>query len=938
MMTSSWRHVLERLSRSEQAGRRPRVRARARISTRPMLERLEDRTLPSVSIAPSNNNGNGYTGMDFNQSSGGYIPPDTQGAAGPTNYVETVNQSISIYNPKSTGASQTFDSLSHFWGTVGGLPPADNFSGFSDPVVTYDDNMAGQTAANGRFIIGDQNVDAGFASVFDIAVSKSASPATLTTADWNFYQINTQQGSGVHINNQQSGFFADYPGNMGYTRDALVVTLNQFGISSNHVDVISVNASDLLNGVSQSNLHSFQNNLNDLSVRPATEHDVASGAPEWLVSETERNGVSQSTHITVYKMTNVLSSSPTFTPTRLSVNPYTSTSFVPPLQPDGTAVTTHTDSRIQKAALANNTLVATHAVSQTSTEDAAQWYAIDVSSGTPTLSQQGDVNLGNNTYAMYPSIDINPSGQIGLNFEDSGTAAGQFASMYVTGHHSSDSAGTMQTPVLVPAGTGQANYHDFGFLGMQHQGDLSGINVDPNDGSFWASQEFANTDAQANWGTAIANFTLSPLPPADLSVTKLGPSSVTAGTSATYTITFSNLGPNSASNVVLTDTLPTGSQFVSMTQNSGPDSFTQTTGSGTVTETNTAPVASGNTDVFTVIVFAPTSLGNGATFNNTVTVSSNSNSDPNSSNNTSTVTGTIVNNSASADLAVTDTGPSSSSEGNNVTYTLTVTNNGPNDSPGVTLTDTLPGIVNFISATASQGTFSVSGGVVTFNMNTINNGANATATIVGQFNEDGYATNSATASSSTADPNPNNNTATATTSVAEGVINVSRPRSVFGLVQNNVIAGTFTHASGVEPTSAFSATINWGDGKTSAGTITQSGSTYVVRGSHTYSSGTFHPVSISVSETGNDPVFFDGSINVYGPPIIVPTGTSPAATSGSASSDGSSPSPSPGSPSHSAKGSHALGGMFGGTNLTASDQLFMMALIDNWLVQNGWVL
>jgi hypothetical protein len=64
---------------------------------RPTLERLEDRTLPSVTIAATNNNGNGYAALDFNQS-GGYTPPDTVGAAGPTNsstglgaYVETVN-------------------------------------------------------------------------------------------------------------------------------------------------------------------------------------------------------------------------------------------------------------------------------------------------------------------------------------------------------------------------------------------------------------------------------------------------------------------------------------------------------------------------------------------------------------------------------------------------------------------------------------------------------------------------------------------------------------------------------------------------------------------------------------------------------------------------------------------------------------------------------
>src|SRR6266702_460889 len=100
------------------------------------LEILEDRTIPSVTIAATNNNGNGYSALDFNQS-GGYVPPDTVGAAGPTNYVETVNQTIAIYSPKATGASTTSSSFSPFWFTIGKLPHADSSSSLSDPVVVY---------------------------------------------------------------------------------------------------------------------------------------------------------------------------------------------------------------------------------------------------------------------------------------------------------------------------------------------------------------------------------------------------------------------------------------------------------------------------------------------------------------------------------------------------------------------------------------------------------------------------------------------------------------------------------------------------------------------------------------------------------------------------------------------------------------------------------
>src|SRR5262249_47507408 len=76
------------------------------------------------------------------------------------------------------------------------------------PVVAWDDQIQ-------RFIVGDQDVDpTAHVSRFDIAVSKSASPATLTPADWKFYSLVTTEAD----------FDSDYPGNLGYNHDALVFT------------------------------------------------------------------------------------------------------------------------------------------------------------------------------------------------------------------------------------------------------------------------------------------------------------------------------------------------------------------------------------------------------------------------------------------------------------------------------------------------------------------------------------------------------------------------------------------------------------------------------------------------------------------------------------------------------------------------------------------
>jgi autotransporter-associated beta strand protein len=450
-----------------------------RIRNNNALGTAAGNTPPFVTISPNNNGSQGYAGLSFTQG-GGFVPPDSQGAAGPVAYVETVNQTIALFPDKYDSSGVQTSSLSNFFRAVGGLPATPG-GRLSDPVVVYNELI-------GRFIVGDQDVNL-FSNVsnFDLAVSKTSNPTSLTAADWNFYQISTTE----------AGYDADFPGNMGYNADALVFTLNMSG-PTDHVLVTSVNASDLANGVPQASLRVFRNDVTDFNLRPTTMHTAQAGDPMWLVAET---GDGQ--HVTVYKMTNVLSNGAIFTTTQLQVNDYADIGTAPPRQPNGSVITFNIDSRIQKAALSGNTLVATHAVSLSATMAAARWYAIDVSGPTPVIQQQGDVSLGNNTYAFYPAIDINPVGNIGMTFIGSGTGVGQFMSAFVTGRTPTDPLGTMEAPILIPSGIGQANSND------GRAGDLSGINIDPVDGSFWAINEFTTSAFGGQWGTAVANFNMA---------------------------------------------------------------------------------------------------------------------------------------------------------------------------------------------------------------------------------------------------------------------------------------------------------------------------------------------------------------------------------------------------------------------------------------------
>ena len=129
-----------------------------------------------------------------------------------------------------------------------------------------------------------------------------------------------------------------------------------------------------------------------------------------------------------------------------------------------------------------------------------------------------------------------------------------------------------------------------------------------------------------------------------------------------------------------------------------------------------------------------------------------------------------------ADLAISITAtPTPVAINGNLTYTIQVTNNGPNDASGVTVNNPLPAALAFVSATAPSGwTSSVpavgASGQVSFNKTaTLANGATAAFTIVanvmGSTANGAILINSATASTTGYDPNATNNTAYVSTPV-----------------------------------------------------------------------------------------------------------------------------------------------------------------------------
>src|SRR6185436_11202736 len=153
------------------------------------------------------------------------------------------------------------------------------------------------------------------------------------------------------------------------------------------------------------------------------------------------------------------------------------------------------------------------------------------------------------------------------------------------------------------------------------------------------------------------------------------------GERITFTVTLSNNGPNAATGVQANDLLPAGVTFVS----ANPSQGTYAPGAG-VWDVGTVTPGTPQTLAIVVTVVSPTKQ------TNTGTISDSDQFDPNTANNTASVTETPQ----QADLSILKTVDNPTPNvGDQITFTITLTNSGPNAATGVQLTDVLPAGVAF---------------------------------------------------------------------------------------------------------------------------------------------------------------------------------------------------------------------------------------------------
>ena len=265
-----------------------------------------------------------------------------------------------------------------------------------------------------------------------------------------------------------------------------------------------------------------------------------------------------------------------------------------------------------------------------------------------------------------------------------------------------------------------------------------------------ATATTSTTTVESILANNSSNASVSVVPSADVSVLKVGPGAVTPGNNLVYTLLVTNNGPSNAVGVSLSDPTPSGLTFVS---NSGDCTTTFPCSLGTLTP--------GATRMITATFSVPLLYTAPAPVVNTAVVSAITN-DPVPGNNTSAASTTLS--AVLADLGVVKTGPATATPGSTVTWTVTVTNNGPSAAASSMVTDPTPGGLIFVSNTGGCTT------AYPCALGTLANGATRTITstysVPASYTSPNPISNTAIVSSAASDSNPANDSSTASASLS----------------------------------------------------------------------------------------------------------------------------------------------------------------------------
>jgi uncharacterized repeat protein (TIGR01451 family) len=371
----------------------------------------------------------------------------------------------------------------------------------------------------------------------------------------------------------------------------------------------------------------------------------------------------------------------------------------------------------------------------------------------------------------------------------------------------------------------------------------------------------ASTPLPNGTDTTSASASITVTPAANVSISKtVSPTNPMVNSNVTYTITATNNGPDSAAGVLLTDALPAGITCVSVTPSAG----TSVSVCGATITWTVGTLAAGATATLTMVAKVTTA----GAITNTVTETQTT------ANPSGVTTASATINSANvATVTLVKTASNlTPADGSSDTYTLRVTNDGPNSAAGVTVVDALPAGVGFVSyGTAAGGTtVTESNNIVTWTIGTMTNTAVLQLPIIVDVTVgSGSIVNTAVETQTT--PNSSGGTSTS------GSVTIN-PTPVANITMTKTASNATPQVGAADPVdeTAYTITVT-GDGPDTAQGVTVSdplpaGVAYVSSGSPVSVAGA-GVTSGSTTITGPATTFVAGDVGLPVSGANIPSGT-----------------------------------------------------------------
>jgi len=404
-----------------------------------------------------------------------YIPPDTNGAVGATQYVQWVNTYFAVFNKTNGALIAGPVAANTLWTGFGGNCENDNDG---DPIVTYD------KLAN-RWVMTQLSI-----SYLPYMECVAVSATSDATGSWYRYAF-------------QYSYLDDYP-KIGVWPDAYYETFNLFnGENFVGADACAYNRTAMLSGQSATQI-CFQQTPSVGSLLPADVDGTTpppSGAPNYML-----NYGANSLNLYKFHVDFNNPSNSTFTgPTVISVAAFTplcngASGCVPQPTTDN-KLDSLADRLMHRLAYRNfgthESLVVNHSVA-VNRSSGIRWYEIQSPATTPVVAQQGTYAPDSN-YRWMGSIAMDKVGDIAVGYSISGTSV--YPSIAYAGRVPSDPAGQLESETSVMVGSGSQTPN------VTRWGDYSSMSVDPiDDCTFWYTQEYILSNGAFNWNTRIVSF------------------------------------------------------------------------------------------------------------------------------------------------------------------------------------------------------------------------------------------------------------------------------------------------------------------------------------------------------------------------------------------------------------------------------------------------